>query len=69
MSANLLAVGLGNDISEMESVRALTLKDGYDYNNNKMETNMEQPQKPKYAPGYTEKDDLNHDGVIDNLES
>jgi hypothetical protein len=38
VGAGLLAVGadLGHDISEMESVRALTLKDGYDYSNNQM---------------------------------
>jgi len=53
-------------MSEMESVRALTLKDGYDYNNKEMTA---QVQKPIYAPGYSAKDDLNKDGIIDNLES
>jgi len=36
MGVGLLAVGAGIEMSEMESVRALTLKDGYDYNNNQM---------------------------------
>ena len=44
-----------------DSVRALTLKDGVDYDDPAM--------KQQYAPGYTAKDDLNNDGIIDALEN
>jgi len=56
------------------SVHALTIKDGYNYNDAQQNTNLntvmdEAPKKHKYAPGYNEKDDLNHDGVIDQVET
>lgn len=54
----------GNEIEmEDESVRALTLKDGVDYENPAMERDNQ------FAPGYGAQDDLNHDGVIDALEN
>ena len=49
-----------------DSVRALTLKDHVDYEDNA----MNQPDNAyAYAPGYTQDDDLNNDGIIDNLEN
>jgi hypothetical protein len=48
-----------------DSVRALTLKEGVDYDNPAMVTPNIQPY---YEQGYSERDDLNNDGVIDNFE-
>ena len=57
---------MGDEIEmEEESIRALTLKDHVDYEDNA----MNEVEAHHYAPGYTEKDDLNHDGIIDNLEN
>ena len=55
----------------MESVRALTLKDGVDYEND-MQQNVFVPDfQPavQYPKGYNANDDLNKDGVIDQVES
>lgn len=43
-----------------ESVRALTLKDGINYDDNKFDQHRAQ-----YAVGYSAVDDLNDDGMID----
>ena len=45
-----------------ESVHALTLKDGIDYEDKKMNNEFIYPE------GFNEDDDLNKDGVIDNIE-
>ena len=45
----------------MESVHALTLKDGVDYDDKKM-------NDITYPEGFDQEDDLNQDGVIDHIE-
>jgi hypothetical protein len=47
-------------MDDNESVRALTLKDGVNY--------ADATMNHQFAPGYSAKDDLNNDGIIDNLE-
>jgi hypothetical protein len=49
-----------------ESVRALTLKDGVDYNDYTMA--YLDDQKVLYPEGFDEEDDLNKDGMIDHVE-
>lgn len=49
-----------------ESVRALTLKDGVDYDDNKMA--KIEDHKVIYPEGFDEEDDLNKDGKIDHVE-
>lgn len=59
------------DDIDLESVRALTLKDGVDYENDQQNffiPDFEPPQN-QYPPGYQKKDDLNKDGKIDQVES
>ena len=49
--------------NDNESVRALTLKDGINYEDDKFDINHVQ-----YAFGYSAADDLNGDGIIDGIE-
>jgi len=48
--------------NNQESVHALTLRDGVDYDDNKMKNDF------KYPEGFNEEDDLNNDGIIDHIE-
>jgi len=55
-------------ISEVDSVAALTLKHGVDYEDNHQTAFNEDPQPKRFRTGFGSEDDLNGDGMIDNLE-
>ena len=55
---------------DLESVRALTLKDGVDYENDQQNFFIPDFEPANnYPSGYNQKDDLNKDGRIDQVES
>ena len=51
------------ELIEKQSIDMLTLREGFDYDNNKQNSIQQQ-----YPSGYNESDDLNQDGVIDEME-
>ena len=62
----------GNDFLELEeqaeSVRALTLKDGVNYDDDRFDESKVIQLEAQYPPGYNENDDLDGDGKIDKVE-
>tara|TARA_B110000305_G_C18909438_1_gene390000 strand:- start:39 stop:440 length:402 start_codon:yes stop_codon:yes gene_type:complete len=53
---------------EVESVRALTLKDDYDYEDTDFMTKQNN-NVPSYPAGFAPEDDLDGDGKIDEIEA